>query len=121
MVIKGKKKMGGKREEKSRVIWDCGSPLYDSYEIASVGNLIERNMMILPSPCGSSKRFAVEQSKFRSEEGLKVEMEALSGRNLWKRKMIAAEERNYKAKKLRRVLYSFCNSFWSMQKKKLQI
>uniref|UniRef100_A0A803M4W6 Uncharacterized protein n=1 Tax=Chenopodium quinoa TaxID=63459 RepID=A0A803M4W6_CHEQI len=37
-------------------IWDCGSPLYDSYELASVTQLIERQLMFLPSSLGGSKR-----------------------------------------------------------------
>lgn len=36
-------------------IWDCGSPLYDSYELVSVSHLIERHLMKLPS-LGCSKR-----------------------------------------------------------------
>ncbi|CAO2835516.1 unnamed protein product [Amaranthus hypochondriacus] len=44
-------------------VWDCGSPLYDSYELASVSHLIERHLMILPSINGS-KRFRMHQSKY---------------------------------------------------------
>ncbi|OVA01918.1 hypothetical protein BVC80_9079g58 [Macleaya cordata] len=52
--------------EKALVVWDCGSPLYDSFELASVTHIIERNLMILPfssssssssSSSGGSKRF----------------------------------------------------------------
>ncbi|KAI3422983.1 zinc_ribbon_12 domain-containing protein [Psidium guajava] len=28
-------------------VWDCGSPLYDSYELASLGHLLDRNTMAL--------------------------------------------------------------------------
>ncbi|KMT20349.1 hypothetical protein BVRB_1g003480 [Beta vulgaris subsp. vulgaris] len=41
-------------------IWDCGSPLYDSYELASLSHLIERHLMIIPS-LGGSKRFKYHQ------------------------------------------------------------
>ncbi|KAL3517263.1 hypothetical protein ACH5RR_024165 [Cinchona calisaya] len=34
-------------------IWDCGSPLYDSYELVSLSHLIDRHIMILPSLSGS--------------------------------------------------------------------
>ncbi|KAL5816734.1 hypothetical protein ACOSQ3_025112 [Xanthoceras sorbifolium] len=47
--------MGEKREDSGIIIWDCGSPLYDSYEIASFGHLIERKMMALPSPTGPNR------------------------------------------------------------------
>ncbi|XP_054796064.1 uncharacterized protein LOC129301528 [Prosopis cineraria] len=41
------------KEESGFPIWDCGSPLYDSYELVSLTHLIERHMMALPSPGGS--------------------------------------------------------------------
>lgn len=36
-------------------IWDCGSPLYDAYELVAVSNLMERHFMILPYLSGSRK------------------------------------------------------------------
>ncbi|KAL4323726.1 hypothetical protein GQ457_11G001600 [Hibiscus cannabinus] len=42
-------------EEAKFAIWDCGSPLYDSYELVSLSHLIERHLMKLPY-LGSSKR-----------------------------------------------------------------
>lgn len=36
-------------------IWDCGSPLYDSYELVSFTYFIERHMMVLPSSILSSQ------------------------------------------------------------------
>lgn len=35
-------------------IWDCGSPLYDSYELVAVSHLVERHFMILPYLSGST-------------------------------------------------------------------
>lgn len=29
------------------IIWDCGSPLYDSFELVSLVNYIERHMMFM--------------------------------------------------------------------------
>ncbi|KAE9595779.1 hypothetical protein Lal_00030642 [Lupinus albus] len=29
-------------------IWDCGSPLYDSYELVSLSHMVERHMMVWP-------------------------------------------------------------------------
>lgn len=36
-------------EKKDDRVWDCGSPLYDAYELVSIANIIERHMMLLPS------------------------------------------------------------------------
>lgn len=35
-------------------VWDCGSPLYDSHELASLGHLIERRTMFVSFLCRSS-------------------------------------------------------------------
>ncbi|KAL2547633.1 uncharacterized protein Fot_09163 [Forsythia ovata] len=37
------------QEEAAVSIWDCGSPLYDSYELVSFAHFIERHTMVLPS------------------------------------------------------------------------
>ncbi|EYU32216.1 hypothetical protein MIMGU_mgv1a025593mg, partial [Erythranthe guttata] len=34
-------------------VWDCGSPLYDSYEVVAINNLIERHFMKQPYLSGS--------------------------------------------------------------------
>lgn len=36
------------REEKAVGVWDCGSPLYDSFELASMSHCLERHVMVLP-------------------------------------------------------------------------
>lgn len=51
-----------KDEEEERRIWDCGSPLYDSFEVATVGHLIDRHALALVSP-GGSMRFPATVSK----------------------------------------------------------
>lgn len=38
-----------------RILWDCGSPLYDSYELVSLTHIIERHFMSLPSLAGAGK------------------------------------------------------------------
>ncbi|PON42229.1 hypothetical protein PanWU01x14_283450 [Parasponia andersonii] len=53
----------GEKEENNLAIWDCGSPLYDSYELVSLSHLIERHLMVLPSIGGSSKRFITQFSE----------------------------------------------------------
>lgn len=42
-------------------IWDCGSPLYDSYELVSLTHLIERHLMTPPS-LGGSRQFVAQFS-----------------------------------------------------------
>ncbi|GER26477.1 developmentally-regulated GTP-binding protein 1 homolog [Striga asiatica] len=39
-------------------IWDCGSPLYDSYELVAVSNIIERHFIILPNYLRQSRKVA---------------------------------------------------------------
>ncbi|XP_040380337.1 uncharacterized protein LOC121054496 [Oryza brachyantha] len=46
------KERGGEAMEEEKVArrreWDCGSALYDSYELASVYGLVDSNLMALP-------------------------------------------------------------------------
>lgn len=42
------------QEEKAMPIWDCGSPLYDSYELVSLDHIIDRHLMAFPSSHESS-------------------------------------------------------------------
>ncbi|KAA0048909.1 glycosyltransferase family 28 protein [Cucumis melo var. makuwa] len=37
-------------------VWDCGSPLYDSYELASLAHLIDRNLLAFPPPYHAGSR-----------------------------------------------------------------
>ncbi|KAL6982008.1 hypothetical protein U1Q18_023626 [Sarracenia purpurea var. burkii] len=47
---KGSKSNEEKGEDETmKKIWDCGSPLYDSYELVSVDRVIDRHIMALPS------------------------------------------------------------------------
>ncbi|KAK2650111.1 hypothetical protein Ddye_017600 [Dipteronia dyeriana] len=39
-------------------IWDCGSPLYDSYELVSLSHVIERHLLTLPTLGGSKTYLA---------------------------------------------------------------
>ncbi|KAI3901250.1 hypothetical protein MKW92_040970 [Papaver armeniacum] len=56
--------------EDEEEVWDCGSPLYDSFELVSLTHVIERNMMVLPfSVLRSSKRFT-SSSRFTSAKDL---------------------------------------------------
>ncbi|EOA26166.1 hypothetical protein CARUB_v10019604mg [Capsella rubella] len=44
-------------EDDDRILWDCGSPLYDSYELVSLTHIIERHFMSLPSLAGTGKMY----------------------------------------------------------------
>ncbi|XVF73055.1 hypothetical protein PTKIN_Ptkin12aG0170800 [Pterospermum kingtungense] len=105
-------------------IWDCGSPLYDSYELVSLSHLIERHLMKLPSLGGSSRllttRFCYESdvtpatiadstSNSRAKESSSSLMSSLGefwGSKFWKRRRIG--QRRDKLKKLRRGISCFC-------------
>ena len=53
---------GGDQEQVvESAVWDCGSPLYDSYELVSLTHLIERHFMVFPMFLGGSKRFVASQ------------------------------------------------------------
>ncbi|KAG2725476.1 hypothetical protein I3760_01G068300 [Carya illinoinensis] len=56
-TLKGKEIEEGGGGEEALAIWDCGSPLYDSYELVSLAHIIERHLMKLPNISGGSKRF----------------------------------------------------------------
>lgn len=79
-------------------VWDCGSPLYDSYELAAVNHLLERHMMILTPSHGSTETVTATPSekarpgngKCRAEAGPLSSSTSTSaarslGRRLWKR------------------------------------
>jgi len=99
--------MEGKRKEEQEAInvWDCGSPLYDSYEIASLGHLIDRHSLALSSACGPEKEGRVVIDHVRTprdqEKGLEVRKEGLLSKIIriffWKRTMIR-ERNDHKAR-----------------------
>lgn len=68
-------------EVEAIAIWDCGSPLYDSYELVSLSHLIERHLMALPSDHCGPRRITGRFSDV-SEVG-----SARTLRSLWKRRM----------------------------------
>ncbi|PIN23617.1 hypothetical protein CDL12_03648 [Handroanthus impetiginosus] len=54
--------------------WDCGSPLYDAYELVSITNIIERHMMTtLPSGSTGFGSSPIEFSE--KENGVKKKKE----------------------------------------------
>jgi hypothetical protein len=57
------RRRGKVEDEEERVLatWDCGSPLYDSFELASLHHVLESHLMVLPFPSAAavsrSRRF----------------------------------------------------------------
>ncbi|KAL8028129.1 hypothetical protein ABFX02_14G139200 [Erythranthe guttata] len=101
-------------EEARKKIWDCGSPLYDSYELVAINSVIERHFMIFPYLGGSRKVTAQHQQRQLclnssppprraaagggggggggKSSGVSLMIEMLEGLALWKRN--AAKDRN---------------------------
>ncbi|ONK79139.1 uncharacterized protein A4U43_C01F3330 [Asparagus officinalis] len=48
MDTKNAEKGEEEEEHHNMSIWDCGSPLYDSFELASLCHHLDRHLMILP-------------------------------------------------------------------------
>ncbi|ONI07367.1 hypothetical protein PRUPE_5G115500 [Prunus persica] len=100
------KKKEEKEEEEEAAsaakIWDCGSPLYDSYELASVGHILERHTMAFPFFCrdsGGEDRMTKIKTK---------------GSDLWKRK---ESNGGQKRKKLRTGFHSFLGTLLFCRKR----
>lgn len=112
------------KEEKGLevAIWDCGSPLYDSYELVSLTRLIERHLMILPS-LGGSRRFNFTRSSrpvdvgppMRLDSGISTKVTKGSSsmvaslsefmeKKMWKGKVFG--ERKEKSKKMKITRFS---------------
>ncbi|KAI3453798.1 hypothetical protein Pfo_010461 [Paulownia fortunei] len=48
--------------------WDCGSPLYDAYELVSLANIIERHMMTLPWSSGLASSSLEEETAMKKKK-----------------------------------------------------
>ncbi|KAK4266963.1 hypothetical protein QN277_023818 [Acacia crassicarpa] len=113
--VKKKEKVAEKSPAPANSIWDCGSPLYDSYELVSVTHVIERHWMIFPfQAASSSKNTSSHREKVRksmSSSSLKntlmnkiMTMKTMSNSN----KISTGEARNKnKAKTTRSVFARF--------------
>jgi len=49
-VERGEAEEEEQQQQAAQSPWDCGSPLYDAFEIASVYSLIDTHLMALPYP-----------------------------------------------------------------------
>ena len=60
----------GEEEVDNESVWDCGSPLYDSFELASLCHQLDRHLMLLPFTKGSGRlafRPTYELDEFNGE------------------------------------------------------
>lgn len=108
-----------KEEEKAK--WDCGSPLYDSYELVSLNHLIDRNLMVFPYGSNQFSHHShdvVMENKTGSLEKSKESSWVTSLSNLLvkMKKRKDNEERTKKNKEMRRGLarcvYNKFTSLW---------
>lgn len=108
----------GREDGEANGLWDCGSPLYDSFELASLYHLLDRKLMELPSPAEpSSSRGEVGASGDDKGQSKVVVLGGLVGANMRmrkKRKVDGGLIKGSKVKKLKTGLHTFCSSlaFW---------
>lgn len=125
-------KGGGGEEEESTKIWDSGSPLYDSYELVSLGHVIDRHIMELPSLSGS--RGLTNQSSSRSSNLISSKQGGASGfgmakgsstvscfgefreKVLWKKRRVNGEGEEKPKMVKRGVFYRICKRIGSWRK-----
>ncbi|WRX17515.1 hypothetical protein QQP08_010002 [Theobroma cacao] len=84
-VLIMEKKRSRSETKESDSIWDCGSPLYDSYELASFGHVLERHTMALPYPCRPSMQLRIISNKPKAEARVAGEMGNLDGVGLFRK------------------------------------
>ncbi|KAL4383161.1 hypothetical protein GQ457_15G019690 [Hibiscus cannabinus] len=81
-------------------IWDCGSPLYDSYELVSLSHQIERHLMKLPSLGGSNRMNWGDATTIadstnarpKGSSSLRRRLGEFLGSKIWKRRRVCSKE-----------------------------
>lgn len=92
-------------KEEGSTVWDCGSSLYDYYELASMGHLLEIHTMAFPflstmiSPC------KLNQVRTMKMEGFDSFIIKFGGKKMSQEKNLQTKARN-----LRSGFYRFCIS-----------
>lgn len=101
-------------EEASVAIWDCGSPLYDSYELVLPSHVIERHLMVLPSLDGS-KRLTTTHNRAPSSSAISL-LSNCEGRKLLKMRVGVGEpiDKRKRLKRLGGIYKAF--GFWKKWK-----
>ncbi|KAK4593874.1 hypothetical protein RGQ29_017810 [Quercus rubra] len=104
---------GKEDEEEEKEIWDCGSPLYDSYELASLSHIIDRHLMALPhlglGGCGlrSNNVVVMVSESINREEKNSSTGSGCVMNMMWKRKVTIGGRRNEKPQKIKTWISSF--------------
>ncbi|GKD34460.1 hypothetical protein Tco_1249969 [Tanacetum coccineum] len=100
------KKIEEHEEGLASQIWDCGSPLYDSYELASITNVIDRHLMKFPNVTRSH----VRPSSYSPSSRKTSDCLSLPSFKLWKIKM------SKKSKVIKSAISRICQRFVSWRK-----
>ena len=104
---------GKEDEEEEKEIWDCGSPLYDSYELASLSHIIDRHLMALPhlglGGCGlrSNNVVVMVSESINREKNNSSTGSGCVMNMMWKRKVTIGGRRNEKPQSLRKSKRGF--------------
>ncbi|CAO2178941.1 unnamed protein product [Urochloa humidicola] len=82
----------GKEEEEELVFsaWDCGSPLYDSFELASLHHVLESHLMVLPFPIATVSR----SRRFEHRGGMAAPPNVTDNRSTARRRREAGRKRS---------------------------
>ncbi|KAE8650237.1 hypothetical protein Csa_011169 [Cucumis sativus] len=106
-------------------VWDCGSPLYDSYELASLAHLIDRNLLAFPPPyhAGSRRITSNKVSHFHFSHLTPPPPSAVINASLEKKPPAVVDELKNKLKKFKSTFRfsSISNRFGLWRKKQFQV
>ncbi|KAL7002415.1 hypothetical protein U1Q18_003569 [Sarracenia purpurea var. burkii] len=114
------KKRERKEKDGATNIWDCDSPLYDSYELVSLSHVIERHITAAPPFVGGSRRLSSkvchssavnpspEQDVGASGKTRSSSMAGCFGR-FWEKKRRKRMKNGGRAEKMKKVNGGFCN------------
>lgn len=112
-------------EDEALKIWDCGSPLYDSYELVALNHVIDRHLMELPCLSGSRKDIIISHESSHAEAATSNKVKGSSMKNFfsglmerkvgWKRKH-ADGGRREEPKKVKWGIIKICNRINSWKK-----
>lgn len=69
-------------------MWDCGSPLYDSYELVAINQILEKHTIVLPYPCYDSMRSGIISNKPEPEGRSEGKMGNLHALGLFRKAVI---------------------------------
>ena len=113
------KEDGDEKEAGAFPIWDCGSPLYDSYELVSLAYTIERHMMVWPHLGGPKLSDPPEASSTASatkRSSLVASLNEFLVKGTWKKKSSHQRKKKKSTRKQNKLMrmcvtfHSWCNA-----------